>query len=154
MIVKYLKDGVWGYIDNVRQAANMDIEPIKLIEQYDKEVLAGEREDIASYIDFTSEGTIIAEKEGNKLAYQRLPEDIIAVNKVFTMATEGIPEEIRDKGYHAENWLDGNMLIENFPANVVMLYLNDHKEYDTLVFVTNQKVYLMNDSGKTIERLV
>jgi hypothetical protein len=153
MIIKYLKDGVWGYIDNVRQVGNKSIIAGELIAKYDEEVKKGERDDDASYIDFTT-GIINAEKEGNQLAYQRLPEDVIAVNKVFLMATELLPEEIRELGYSYENFLNGEALIENFPVNMIMLHLNKHKECDVLVLVTNQKTYLMNDEGKTIERLV
>jgi len=34
-----------------------------------------------------------------------------------------------------------------------LLYIEDCKDYDAVILVTNQKCYLMNDEGKTIERL-
>jgi hypothetical protein len=146
MIVKYYKDGVWGYIDNVRQVGNKPIGHEALIKQYDEEVKEGKRDDVASYMDF-----------GGDLApspREELPLDVAKVNKTFLMITEGLPEEIKDEGYHAENLLDAYLLAENLPVNIILLYLNDHKEYDNLVLITNQKCYLMNDKGQTIERLV
>jgi len=145
MIVKYLNDGVWGYIDNVRQVGNKEIDVEELIKQHDDEVSKGKRQDVCSFIDFTEEIPTVEN--------ERLPDDIIKVNKVFIMATEGLVEEIKEDGYHAENLLDSTLVENNCPANTILLYLNDHKEYETLVFITNQKTYLMNDKGQTIERL-
>ena len=36
MIVKYLNDDAWGYIDNVRQAASKLLDVGKLLEEYQK----------------------------------------------------------------------------------------------------------------------
>ena len=163
MIVKYLKDGMWGYIDNVSKVLTKDIEPNVFIEQYDKEVNSGKRTDIASYVDFTNEGSVLMENDdgcstktytGGTVTCKRLPEDIVTVNKVFTMATETLPEEMKDEGYHSENLLDAQLLVDGVPAYVILLQLSDRQLPNNVVFVTNQKVYLMNDKGQTIERLV
>lgn len=83
-----------------------------------------------------------------------MPDNIAYTNKVFTIATENIPEEIKDNEYRAENLLNEELVMNNVPAAVIMLYLNDHKEYENLLLITNQKVFLMNDKGQAIERLV
>lgn len=154
MIVKYYKDGVWGYIDNVRQVANKLIDHEELIKQYDEEVKEGKRDDVASYVNLETGTCLASAPYTPEETLIKLPDDIVAVNKVFMMTTEGLPEELREEVCHAENLLDANLLVENLPANVILLYLNDHKEFDTIVLVTNQKCYLMNDKGQTIERLV
>lgn len=138
MIVKYYKDGVWGYIDNVRQAANKEIEPLELIKQYDGRDLDGpikEGEDPVCYMNG-----------------ELLPDGIIMSNKAFVMAT--VEQEEWGHNVHCENLLGLQGLYDNLPAATILLYVEDHKEYDTIVLVTNQKVYLMNDKGQTIERLV
>ena len=142
MIVKYLNNGVWGYIDNVRQAATKDIDGNELIKAYNDDIKykdeshAGEK-DVASWDD-----------SGNKV-----DQEICLSNKIFLKAIEEINNE--SDNAHAENLIDGSKYInENWPAAVILLYLNDHKEYDRVALVTNQKVFLMNDKGQTIERLV
>jgi len=147
MIVKYLDGDVWGYIDNVRQAASRGIDCLDLIikynnsPEYQDECTPGNGEkDIASYLN------------GEKLA-----DDIAASNKVFTMTTNDLDSLFDDSSFgncHSVNLIDGARALENYPAAGIVLYLNDHKEYDTLILVTNQKCFLMNDKGQTIERLV
>lgn len=136
MIVKYLNDGVWGYIDNVRQVATKDIDTDELIAEYNRQKELGEREKI--------------ELEGC------LTSDIEASNKAFLIATETF-EHLQDLpgNCHMENLLSPELLGKgNYPAAVILLYLEDNKEYDNAVLITNQKTFLMNDKGQTIERLV
>jgi hypothetical protein len=131
MIVKYLKEGVWGYIDNIRQAASEDIEPLELAAQYNKEVKEGDREDLASVgVDVTC---------------------IKESNKAFLLATENL--DIGGINSHSENLLEPQRVMDNYPAKIIILYVEDHREYDSIVLVTNETVYLMNDKGQTIERL-
>lgn len=137
MILKYQNNGVWGYIDNVRQVEVDGIDVNKLIAQYNQEVENKEREDSASYFN------------GSPVAG-----DIAATNKVYLMATEDeLLDDLEGKG-HQENLLAADLVMKNFYAAKILLYLNDHKDYDNVVLITNQQAYLMNDSGKTIERLV
>ncbi|MDD5064963.1 MAG: hypothetical protein PHQ35_09450 [Phycisphaerae bacterium] len=162
MIVKYKSGEMWGYIDNVSKVLTQDIDTVEFIQKYDKEVAEGQRTDIASVIDFTNEGsiTISGYDDGcNTKTYsgatpKQLPDEIARVNKVFTIATETLPEEMKDEGYHSENLLDTQLLIDNIPAYVILVKLLDTRSFENVVFVTNQKVYLMNDKGQTIERLV
>lgn len=139
MIVKYLNDDVWGYIDNVRQAAVKSVDCDELIkaynecEQYKDQNYAGQF-DVASYF------------ESEKLAA-----DIAIANKVFLMATanqEGWGDKV-----HIDNMLIPSLVTDNYPAVVVLLYLEECKDYDSMAIVTNQRCFLMNDKGQTVDRL-
>ena len=140
MIVKYLSNGVWGYIDNVRQATSKFIDCDALVKEYNNstdfrdDTRSGEK-DIASYAD------------GKKL-----PEDVAYTNKVFIIATK----DAKDWGHetHVENLIDYDLAQQGIYATVILLYVEEHKEYDSVALVTNQKCFLMNDKGQTIERLV
>jgi len=133
MILKYETNGSWEFIDNVRQAAHKDIDIDGLAEKYDPELHICSRgyNDQAEYLN------------GDKL-----PENIVKSNKAFCVATY-IPEE--GINLHSENLLDENKM--DMPASSILLYLENCKEYDAVQLVTNQKAYLMNDKGQTIERL-
>jgi hypothetical protein len=135
MIVKYLKNDVWGYIDNVRQAASKEYNADSLIKQYDDELKKTERPDIANFI---TEGKSISP-------------DTYDCNKIFTL----ICEEFADEGInrHSENIIDETGLRECDSVTAILLYVEDCKEYDAILLVTNQPTYLMNDKGQTIERL-
>lgn len=141
MIIKYRVGSAWAYIDNVRQVATADIDALYLMEQYDKENSFDDpTDDICSYM------------EGKKLE-----EEVIASNKAFTMASNILSDRFDGAEIgisHTKNLLHGKRVLDNFPATAILLYLNDHKEYDTLILITNQKCFLMNDNGQTIERLV
>lgn len=138
MIVKYLSNGVWGYIDNVRQVASQNIDCDELLARYNAMPQPKDELDNTCYMDG-----------------EKLPEEVCISNKVFTMATidtNGVFESANFGNSHIENLIDGSNHM--LPASIIILYLNDHKEYDTVLFVTNQKCFLMNDKGQTIERLV
>jgi hypothetical protein len=137
MIVKYLSENVWGYIDHVRQIASKELNCEKLIAEYDEEVKEMEREDTASY-----------------LYEKKLDTNTVLSNKAFLMSTEEIHELVDELNAHTVNLI---RVIDDFsislPTYAILLYLEDTKEYDAMVLITNQKCYLMNDEGKTIERL-
>ena len=129
MIIKYFNGGVWAYIDNVRQAAKKDMP-----------------EDA-----FASDN-----KNPNEVPQPVTKTVSSAIDKAFAKACVWIGDisGIEYGNADTQNLLDGDRVLENYPTSIIMLYLNDHKEYDTLVLVTNQDVYLMSDKGQTIERLV
>ena len=140
MIVKYRKNDVWGYIDNVRQVAVKDLNCQELMNDYDtcecyKDVTHAGDKDMASYLDG-----------------EKLPVDIANVNKVFLMATEN--QEDWGDNVHTENLLNTELMKDGIYAAVVLLYLEEHKNCDSMALVTNQKCFLMNDKGQTVERLV
>lgn len=142
MILKYLTNGVWAYIDHVRQAASKEFNGAELLYQYEKEVLNHER-------------IVDAENSESFMNGTELSEDIQKSNKLFIMVSEELRNMTEEIDAHMENLV---LIDENFteymPLYAVLLYLEDNKEYDAIVLITNQKCYLMNDEGKTIERLV
>ncbi len=130
MILKYDNRQIWGFIDNVRQAASKDLDIDELVKKYDEEMQCDS--DSAEYMNGV-----------------KLPEEIAKTNKVFYMACIGMADEGVNR--HAENLLDEKHI--DFPASAILLYVEDCKEYDAVLLVTNQRAYLMNDKGQTIERL-
>lgn len=142
MIVKYMNDGIWGYIDNIRQVASklMDVE--LCVKRYDESQSEFEK------IEAIEPGTDSA----THLNGRKLPQDIAITNKVFLVACNDLPDEGVNR--HAENLIMLNMLESNYPIYAVLAYLEDCKEYDAILLVTNQRLFLMNDKGQTIERLV
>lgn len=139
MIVKYLNNETWGFIDNVRQATCRDFNYAEIARQYDAQYARKPNEpyyeDPCEYADG-----------------ERLPDEIVLSNKAFLAICDDIPDEGINR--HAENLLDITGVQNNWPAAAILLYLEDCKEYDAMLLVTNQKTFLMNDKGQTIERLV
>jgi hypothetical protein len=146
MIVKYQNGNVWYYVDHVSLTANKSINCNELITQYNKEVEEGTREDIASYV-------------GN-CSTEKLPVDIAISNKVFLMAMEQKTEwkDWNDGGNcHSINLIDGDMASNGYPASVVIIYhdyFENRENFKLTALITNEKCFLMNDKGQTIERLV
>jgi hypothetical protein len=134
MILKYMKDDTWGFIDNVRQAAHKYLDIDELADRYDKEQAGGDPDLVICYPDG-----------------KPLPADIAKVNKAFTVACFDLPDEGVNR--HAENLIDENLIKDASSVTAILVYLEECKEYDAILFVTNQPAYLMNDKGQTIERL-
>jgi hypothetical protein len=136
MIVKYCNDGIWGFIDNVRQVAIEHIDTDTLIEEYKK--VPGEAYPPELYWPDSTEP---------------LPVGIQKSNMAFMMASKANPD--LEGQSHTENLLSPELLEKgNYPAAKILLYLNEHKEYDNVILITNQQTYLLNDKGQTIERLI
>lgn len=138
MILKYQNNDTWGFIDSVRQAANKDIDYGAMVRKYDEHYKSmpceAGHQDPAEYMDG-----------------KRLSEDVVTANKVFSAACMDTADEGINR--HAENLLEETAIQNNWPACAILLYLEDCKEYDAILLVTNQKAFLMNDKGQTIERL-
>jgi hypothetical protein len=143
MIVKYLNGNVWHYIDNVSLTANKPIDCNELI---------------ARYNDMPQ-----PENDINDACYMngvKLPVEIFTSNKIFTMATiekNDWPEWSDTEDSHCLNYIDGTKALENYPAAVVIIfhdYFNNDEHFKVTAIVTNQKCFLMNDKGQTIEKLV
>ena len=142
MIVKYWKDGVWGYIDNIRQVTSQPINCDELVEKYNNS---------PEYRDNCNPGN--GEKDvASYTCGEKLPADVAYTNKVFIMATNN--QEGWGNKVHSENLIDYETAINGTYAAIILLYVEEHSEYDSIVLVTNQKCFLMNDKGQTIERLV
>jgi len=135
MILKYKTGDAWGFIDNVRQAAHKAFSIDEYVERYNKENPTVFEEDPVC---FRQDDT-------------RLPEDIIKLNKSFMVVCKDLADEGINR--HAENLLLPNLLEDADRGVSILLYIEDCKEYDAVLLVTNQNAYLMNDKGQTIERL-
>lgn len=123
---------VWGYISNISQTAVKEIDPDIYVELYDE--LPKIEEDPCEYFD------------GKKL-----PENTIKVNKIFSMVTKEIVNEL-GTNVHCENLIFDYE--SNYPIYVILLYIEDSKEFENILLLTDQTTYLLNEKGQTIERLV
>jgi hypothetical protein len=142
MIVKYLKDDVWGFIDNIRQVGNQSINCDELVKKYNES---------PEYQDNCNPGN--GEKDiASYTCGEELPADVAYTNKVFIIATNN--KENWGNKVHTEDLIDYEIATSGAYAAIVLLYVEEHSEYDSIVLVTNQKCFLMNDKGQTIERLV
>ena len=129
----FRNNDVWGYISNVSQIAVKEIDAELYIKIYD-DIPVKVEEDPCEYINGV-----------------RLSKEITDTNKIFSVVTKEITEEIGGD-VHCENLIfDYN---ENMPIYAILLYIEDSKEFDSILLVTDQITYLMNENGKTIERIV
>ena len=129
----FRNNDVWGYISNVSQIAVKEIDPDLYIKIYNDIPIKIE-EDPCRYLD------------GVKLS-----EEITDINKIFSIVTKEIIDEIGGD-IHCENLIfDYN---ENMPIYAILLYIEDSKEFDNILLITDQITYLMNENGKTIEKIV
>lgn len=129
---------IWGYIGNVSQVSSKSID----VDQY---LLIYEH-------DYTSD---MAKVEGildpcEYLNGVKLNENIAKINKVFTVISNEVKENIGT--VHCENLVFDHDL--KFPIYAILLYIEDSKEFDNILLLTDQDTYLLNDKGQTIERLV
>ena len=129
MIVKFRNDDVWVYIDDVSQAVTTGL--------YFPDYL------ISKYKENQSEDTVTSE-EWNK--------GINNINMAWTMACEISSKKIILPG-NTENLLTEKCIENNLPIGVVGIKMHGQDEFWKRL-VTCQEVYLMNNEGKTIERIV
>ena len=129
----FRNNDVWGYISNVSQIAVKEIDAELYIKIYD-DIPVKVEEDSCEYMNGV-----------------RLSKEITDTNKIFSVVAKEITEEIGGD-VHCENLIfDYN---ENMPIYAILLYIEDSKEFDSILLVTDQITYLMNENGKTIERIV
>jgi hypothetical protein len=136
MIIKYYKDGSWGFIDNVRQVAHKDIATEGAVSRYNL---------LQKDMPYETNSSDPAEYMDGK----RLPDNVVTSNKVFSMVCYDMADEGVNR--HSENLIDPEQI--DMPVTAILLYIEECKEYDAILLVTNQKAYLLNDKGQTIERL-
>jgi hypothetical protein len=126
MIVKYWNEGKWCYRDGIEKVTKSGIFTGDYLEQLYNENL--EKSKIQMPLDFS--------------------EGINKINKVFMQLSEIIKEYASFS--HSECVL--RECDVNSDLNIFALVL-DKKDENTLL-ITCSEVYLMNDKGQTIERLV
>lgn len=129
----YRNETVWGYISNVSQASVKEIDKEVYIKMYDE--MPRIDKDPAEYMD------------GNKL-----PNNIVELNKIFSIATSEVVNELGE--VHCENLVFDYDGVCDMPIYAVLLYIEDSKEFKNILLITDQETYLMNDKGQTVERLV
>jgi hypothetical protein len=132
MIVKYKSNGMWNYIDDVSHTKESGLYfPDFLIGKYDEELVSGQRLDISG---------------------EDWGEDIKKINKCFLKATE-LLEETFTPCANTENLITEDCVRNQLPIGVILIKLRGSDAFSKTL-VTCQEVYLMNDKGQTIERLV
>ena len=140
MIVKhkerdYRNTDVWGYIDKVSQVAIKEIDADVYLRMYSDipVILEPGTDDPCEYLNGV-----------------KLDKYIADVNKIFSVVTKEMTEELGN--IHCENLVFD--YAENMPIYAVLLYIEDSKEFENILLLTDQTTYLLNNEGKTIERLV
>ena len=131
----YRNVDIWGYIDKVSQIAIKEIDAevyIKIYDNMPKIVETGD-EDPCEYLNGV-----------------KLDKNIADVNKIFSVVSKEIVDDLGNT--HCENLVFD--YDENMPIYAIILYIEDSKEFDNILLLTDQTTYLLNNEGKTIERLV
>ena len=132
MIVKYKTNGMWNYIDEVAHTKESGLYfPDFLISKYNEEMASGQRLDIS----------------GNDWS-----EEVEKVNKCFLKASEML-EETFTYAANTENLITEECIKNELPIGIVLIKLRGQDAFSKTL-ITCQEVYLMNDKGQTIERLV
>lgn len=130
----FRNETVWGYISNISQASIKEIDTEAYLKMYDAMPIVMEQ-DPCEYMNG-----------------ERLPKNIAELNKIFSMVTKEITDELGN--VHCENLVFDYDENSEMPIYAVLLYVEDNKEFENILLLTDQETYLMNDKGQTIERLV
>lgn len=133
MIVKYFNSGAWGYVDHAGQAEVREFNMEEMVTKYIQEVKEGKRGDNVGY------------KQDLKMQNKKT-----ITNIILTMINGQMRETIANLNVRTVNVLKGNLS----GLYTVLIYVDECKTCDAVLLLTNQNCYLMNDEGKTIERLV
>jgi len=138
MIVKYKHEGNWGFIDGLSNVVKKDICQNELM-------------------DLALNGTVELVGESVKDAVNSNdPTHIKIHNSIFLLAADRELKELGDAKVTQKPLLTENLLPTvdyDYSAIVVLANLKDREEFDKILLVCNDEVYLMNDQGVTIERL-
>lgn len=128
----YRNQEIWGYIGNVSQVSIKEIDTEVYLKMYEEIPI---KDDSCEYI------------EGKKIS-----KEISDINKIFTLVTNEILEDLGIT--HCENLVFDYKKENQLPIYAILLYIEDSKEFENILLLTDQTTYLMNDKGQTIERLV
>lgn len=135
MIIKYKNENAWGYIDGIENVTREDLDQKYCLSEYirklnNREILEPDVECETSTI-----------RDYNRIVYIAL--DMIAENlEGYTYSTDLF---LREDFLPTEEY--------DYPACCIIMNIKDRNEFDKRVIFSNQEVYLLNDDGKTIERL-
>jgi len=132
MIVKYKSNGMWNYIDEVSHTKESGLYfPGFLIGKYNEEVAAEQR------VDILDEDWSIETKK---------------INRCFLKASEMLDERFTPCA-NTENLITEDCITNELPIGIILIKLRGQDAFSKAL-ITCQEVYLMNDKGQTIERLV
>lgn len=137
MIVKYLNEDTWVYLDKITKTETKHEDGEMEFRKYNK--MASEMPQTSDYkdpIEFLSDGS-------------KMREEVIVSNKIFSSITQNLEKNALET--HCENLISPN-IIER-PIKTIVLSMEDKGSFDKIILITNQMAYLMNDKGQTIERL-
>lgn len=132
----YRNEDVWGYIGNISQASVKAIDTDVYLKMYNEKIPVPEGQDPCEYLNGV-----------------KLNDNTANLNKIFTIVANEINEEL-GTNVHCENLVFDYAENYEMPIYAVLLYIEDSKEFDNILLLTDQETYLMNDKGQTIERLV
>lgn len=136
MIIKYRNGDAWGYVDNLTNVVYEDFSMQDKIDQY---------------YSIPKE-----ERENDHVVSEEYSDKVNTGNLIFYTLMVEVEEELEEYAIHHLNLLDYDYLPnengETTSANIIANYSN-REEFDKVNIITNQRVYLLNDKGETIERL-
>ncbi len=139
MIIKYLNDGTWNYIDHVKKVEKKVFDSEQLLYEYEESCINRKR-------------IVDLENSESYMNGVELTQEIQKSNKLFIMVSEKIKDEYGNN--HSENAvLINNNIAEYGNTYAIVLHVDENKEFDSIILITNQKTYIMNDYGKTIEAI-
>lgn len=137
MILKYKVDDSWKFTDGLSDVVITKVNVDSMVERYDRE-----------YRGRYEEGEDPCEYDDKKEKYS---EFMSKVNKAFAL----VSNEYRSSDIGI---CDAVCLLKCFTpeASVYLIQAKykDNKTYDSIMWLTNQTAFLLNDFGKTIERLI
>jgi hypothetical protein len=134
MILKYNNEGIWVYTDNVAEVQTRVFDTAEAILEYNSRTDEDKIKDIEKDSTPEIKAFLIAIED---MDFSVL--DSESKNKTFT------------KNLLADIPLDD--AAGHKPACYILAELKDRKDCDYVIYITNQEAYLLNDNGKTIERL-
>lgn len=137
MIVKFLSDDGWCILDNVRRSSATYYDARKIVSDENKKLLA-EMYDEEKSKNYT-EKDIEALKENIKAEIS---------DKVTSMTNR----KLLNRTTYVSNKIDIDKDV-NFTVLMAVFNDNSYGGSNEIIIITNNTCYLMNDDGKTIERL-
>lgn len=129
MILKLKNEENWIYKDGIIEVKKREFKNDELVQRYNQSIAE----------------SIRPEGEFARLSYGNL--DMVLLNEIFYGATDYVTEQIP-----VESLLSCKMSLLDNTTTLIISSCKNSNENEAIV--TNQQVYLLNDEGKTIERLV
>lgn len=150
MILKHLQliNGryTWSYIDGFKEVQVCRFTASEALEKYDAEVSEKKRDPVVEEYEYT--GDI---ETGEFTQGKKLPDATVRSNKIFVWVSDQMTNEFCQGDHHDLNAVSGDDAVHS--EGVSGIYLHYSNGERGTILVTNQTAYLLNDTGKTIERI-